>query len=44
MATLPGCLRYDWIKRSEILKLLACIERWDPENAEDGCSYSLDIY
>ena len=38
MAPLPDGFRYDWLKRSEIPALTACIQRWHPDIAVGGGS------
>ena len=38
LAPLPDGFRYDWLKRSEIPTLTACIERWHPDIAVGGGS------
>jgi hypothetical protein len=38
MTPLPDGYRYDWLKRSEIPALIACIERWHPDIAVGGGS------
>ena len=38
MARLFDGSRYDWLKRSEIPTLIACIERWHPDIAVGGGS------
>lgn len=46
MAPLPQGYRYDWLKRSEIPALIACIERWHPDIAVGGgsCYLREDFY
>ena len=38
MAPLPDGYRYEWLKRADILTLIACIERWHPDIAVGGGS------
>lgn len=38
MTPLPEGYRYDWLKRSEIPALIACVERWHPDIAVGGGS------
>lgn len=46
MTPLPEGYHYDWLKRSEIPVLIACIERWHPDIAVGGGSCYLrgDFY
>lgn len=46
MAPLPDGYRYDWLKRSEIPALIACIQRWHPDIAVGGgsCYLREDFY
>lgn len=46
MTPLPEGYRYDWLKRSEIPALIACVERWHPDIAVGGgsCYLREDFY
>ncbi len=46
MAPLPDGYRYDWLTRSEVPTLIACIKRWHPDIAIGGgsCYLREDFY
>lgn len=46
MTTLPEGYRHDWLKRSEIPALIACVARWHPDIAVGGgsCYLREDFY